>query len=59
MLMRTTMELTRTAIVNGTNGADLKRLIADVAADPADGATRWRVATSWQARRKRCPIRFG
>ncbi len=46
--MSTTTELTRPGIVNGINVGDLKRLVADVAADPANGATRWRVATSWQ-----------
>jgi uncharacterized OsmC-like protein len=39
---------TRPEIVNGINVDDLKQVVANVAADPANAATRWRVATSWQ-----------
>ena len=35
-------------VVNGINVDDLKALIADVEQDPAQGGTRWRVATAWQ-----------
>lgn len=46
--MTTTTEMTRPEIVNGINVDDLKQLVAGVAADPANAATSWRVATSWQ-----------
>jgi len=46
--MHTTTEMTRPEIVNGINVDDLKQLVAGVAAEPANGATRWKVATSWQ-----------
>lgn len=35
-------------VVNGINVDDLFALIEGVRQDPAKGATRWRVATSWQ-----------
>ena len=41
-------EMTRPEIVNGINVDDLKQLVAGVAEDPANGATSWRVSTSWQ-----------
>jgi len=41
-------EMTRPEIVNGINVDDLKQLVAGVANDPANGATSWRVSTSWQ-----------
>lgn len=41
-------EMTRPQIVNGINVGDVKALIAGVAADAANGATSWRVATTWQ-----------
>jgi len=41
-------EMTKPEIVNGINVDDLKALVEGVAANPANGATSWRVATSWQ-----------
>ena len=46
--MTTTTEMTRPRIVNGINVDDLMGLVESVAADPTNGETRWRVATSWQ-----------
>ncbi|GGC04723.1 osmotically inducible protein C [Novosphingobium endophyticum] len=46
--MNTMTETTRPEIVNGINVDDLKQLVSGVAADPANGATRWRVSTQWQ-----------
>ena len=46
--MNAVTELSRAELVNGINVDDLKQLVASVAADPAKGATRWRVATRWQ-----------
>lgn len=46
--MNNTLEMTKPEIVNGINVGDLRQLVAGVAADPAKGATSWRVATSWQ-----------
>ena len=46
--MTEVMDMTSPKVVNGINVEDVKALIASVAADPAKGATSWRVATSWQ-----------
>jgi uncharacterized OsmC-like protein len=46
--MNDATEMTKTKVVNGINVEDVKALIAGVAGDPANGATSWRVATSWQ-----------
>jgi uncharacterized OsmC-like protein len=35
-------------VVNGIDVAALKRTAADIAADPAEGKTSWRVSTSWK-----------
>lgn len=35
-------------VINGINVDDLKALVAGVAADPARGATSWRVTTDWK-----------
>ena len=46
--MQKPAETPEPTIVNGINVDDLKALIADVEGDPAQGATRWCVATAWQ-----------
>lgn len=46
--MSSITEMTKPEILNGINVDDLKALVAGVAADPANGATSWRVATRWQ-----------
>jgi len=39
-----------TNVVNGIHVDDVQALIESVAADPANGATRWRVASAWRGR---------
>ena len=46
--MNAVAEIMKAEIVNGINVDDLKGLIAGVADNPETGATKWRVATSWQ-----------
>jgi uncharacterized OsmC-like protein len=46
--MNAITEMAAPEIVNGINVDDLKQLVKGVAENPANGATRWKVATSWQ-----------
>jgi uncharacterized OsmC-like protein len=46
--MQTVTELTKPQVVNGINVDDLMQIVEGVAANPANAATRWRVATQWQ-----------
>lgn len=46
--MNESIEMTRPKIVNGINVDDLLQIVEGVNADPANAATRWRVATRWQ-----------
>jgi uncharacterized OsmC-like protein len=41
-------ETAKAKVVNGINVDDLMQLVEGVAADPANAATSWRVATRWQ-----------
>jgi uncharacterized OsmC-like protein len=46
--MNAVTQLTKPNIVNGINVDDLMQVVQGVVADPANAATRWRVATQWQ-----------
>ena len=46
--MNAVTEMTKSRIVNGINVDDLMALVGGVAADPAEGETRWKVKTSCQ-----------
>jgi uncharacterized OsmC-like protein len=46
--MNAVTEMTRPKIVNGINVEDLMQLVGSVAANPAKGATSWKVKTGWQ-----------
>jgi uncharacterized OsmC-like protein len=46
--MNAVTEITRPNVVNGINVDDLMEIVQGVAADPANAATSWKVATKWQ-----------